>query len=121
MNLIQILTALVAGLRDTLRPRLVALLEENAALRARNAELEDTEAAQLGAAQGVVDAYGEVVGVLDHTDAVPTPDPLPDAPAPEDAPAVGDLPAEPVDVPAVPNPSEVEVPDGQTNEDTTQA
>lgn len=108
MNLIAILQAIATGLRDTLSPRLTALLQENAALRHRVAELEDADVRESAAAQGVKDAYDDVVGVLDHTDDVATPDPLPVPAEPADTPAVDDLPSEPVDVPAVPNPADLD-------------
>ena len=105
VSLIAILQAIATGLRDTLGPRVNALLTENAALRNRVAELEEVDLRESAAAQGVAEAYNDVVGVLDHTDDVETPEPIAE---PSEAVGVDDLPTEAVAVPPVPNPAELD-------------
>lgn len=80
-----VLTGVAQGLAD-LGPKLSALLAENAELRARNAELEGTEATQSAAATDVKAAYDNVAGLLTAEPSAPDVEPLPE-PEPEPGPA----------------------------------
>jgi hypothetical protein len=94
----QTLNEVAEGLRGPLATSITALIDSEAAARARVAELEGTETAQSTAANDVKVAFADVAARFAPVDEVPDVDPLPDAPV-TDAPA-GDAPT--TELPEVP-------------------